>query len=223
MNLKDKIVTTASELFSKNGFDKTTIEEIIRAADCSKGGFYHHFKSKDEILDYVIDNYLLDFKEYFSQPTIKAEDDFPSRFNQVYDFITAYKLNQLNKWDHIKNMFIFSGNDKALRSLNRKFNDVVSHIYYQLIIHGLAEKEITLDYPKETAELCTRQVLWLYDEAIKTLKHVNTLDSFYALIDYSEALISQQLGLTKGLIHYKDLSLNYQKTLVLMYSTNEKE
>ena len=53
MELKDKIIDSAYELFAENGYDKTTVADIINKAGCSKGGFYHHFKSKFEIIEAI--------------------------------------------------------------------------------------------------------------------------------------------------------------------------
>lgn len=223
MNQKDKIIVAATEVFTRKGFEKTTIEEIIREAGCSKGGFYHHFKSKDEVLEHIIDGLLVEIKEYLNQLFIIEYDDFPVKFNQVYDFITGYKTKQIENWKGIKNMFIFSENERVLLSLNRKFSEVVNNIYYKLILKGLYKKEISLDFPNETAELCTKQVLWIYDAAVKTIMNANALDSFKTLLDYSEKLISQQLGLENGQIKYKDCSLTYQKKIIMMHSANEKE
>jgi hypothetical protein len=87
----------------------------------------------------------------------------------------------------------------------------------------LAKKEIAVDFPNETAELCTKQVLWIYDAAVQTIKNTNALDSFNTLLDYSEKLISQKLGLESGQIKYKDCSLTYQKEIIMMYSANREE
>ncbi|MBQ1351136.1 MAG: TetR/AcrR family transcriptional regulator, partial [Oscillospiraceae bacterium] len=46
-NTKGKIVTAAWDLFYKQGYADTTIDEIIEASGTSKGSFYHYFKSKD--------------------------------------------------------------------------------------------------------------------------------------------------------------------------------
>ena len=51
---KSRIVKAAWNLFYKNGYDKTTIEEIIAASKTSKGTFYHYFKSKEGLL-YMIE------------------------------------------------------------------------------------------------------------------------------------------------------------------------
>ncbi len=223
MNLKNTIIEAATKLFARNGFEKTTMEEIIRKAGCSKGGYYHHFKSKDEVLESIIDNYLDKLKEYFKRLVIVEYDKFPDRFNQAYAFVTGYKEKQLEDWSDIKNTLIFSGNERALRSLNRKFNEIVNDVYYQIIIQGLAREEISIDFPRETAELCTKQALWIYDAARKTINDKDSLECFYTLLDYSEMLINQQLGFKNGQIKYKDCSIRYQQKIIMMYSLHEKE
>lgn len=57
---KSRIVKAAWNLFYKNGYDKTTIEEIIAASKTSKGTFYHYFKSKEGLLNTL--SYLFDEK-----------------------------------------------------------------------------------------------------------------------------------------------------------------
>lgn len=48
---KLKITQVATELFKINGFDSVKIQDICKAADISTGAFYHHFKSKAEIIN----------------------------------------------------------------------------------------------------------------------------------------------------------------------------
>ena len=49
----EKIIITAARLFSE-GYEQTSIQDILDALKLSKGGLYHHFKSKEEILEAVI-------------------------------------------------------------------------------------------------------------------------------------------------------------------------
>ena len=49
-NTKGRIVSAAWKLFYENGYDDTTIEEIIFESGTSKGSFYHYFDSKDALL-----------------------------------------------------------------------------------------------------------------------------------------------------------------------------
>ncbi len=59
-NTKSKIVTAAWELFYSQGYDNTTIDEIVEASGTSKGSFYHCFAGKDSLLASL--SYLFDEK-----------------------------------------------------------------------------------------------------------------------------------------------------------------
>jgi AcrR family transcriptional regulator len=48
------IVEAAWALFASDGYDATTVQAIIDRVGFSKGGFYHHFSSKEEVLDAVV-------------------------------------------------------------------------------------------------------------------------------------------------------------------------
>ena len=46
----EKIITTASQLFIQQGYEKTSIQNIAQTAGISKGAIYHHFESKNDII-----------------------------------------------------------------------------------------------------------------------------------------------------------------------------
>jgi len=49
-NTKGRIISAAWKLFYENGYDDTTVEEIIEESGTSKGSFYHYFNGKDALL-----------------------------------------------------------------------------------------------------------------------------------------------------------------------------
>jgi len=51
---RDHIIDAADQLFYQQGFEHTSFSNISDAVQISRGNFYYHFKSKDEILDAVI-------------------------------------------------------------------------------------------------------------------------------------------------------------------------
>jgi AcrR family transcriptional regulator len=53
-----RIGNVAAKLFNTKGYLQTTMDDITTAARFSKGGIYHYFSSKDEILFFVLDRYL---------------------------------------------------------------------------------------------------------------------------------------------------------------------
>ncbi len=56
ISTREKIIKTADELFYKNGFDHTSFADVASNVGISRGNFYHHFKSKDDILAAVIEH-----------------------------------------------------------------------------------------------------------------------------------------------------------------------
>ena len=49
-NTKGRIIAAAWKLFYEQGFEETTIEDIVYESETSKGSFYHYFKGKDELM-----------------------------------------------------------------------------------------------------------------------------------------------------------------------------
>ncbi len=50
-NTKGRIVSAAWELFYEQGYENTTVEDIITVSGTSKGSFYHYFEGKDALLE----------------------------------------------------------------------------------------------------------------------------------------------------------------------------
>ncbi|GGO90009.1 TetR/AcrR family transcriptional regulator [Wenjunlia tyrosinilytica] len=45
-----RLLTVATRLFARKGYDRTTVQEIVDAAEVTKGAMYHYFASKDDLL-----------------------------------------------------------------------------------------------------------------------------------------------------------------------------
>ena len=70
-NTKGKIVAAAWRLFYEQGYDDTTVEEIIAESGTSRGSFYHYFEGKDALLSSL--SYLFDEKYEALMPTIDPD------------------------------------------------------------------------------------------------------------------------------------------------------
>jgi AcrR family transcriptional regulator len=56
--IRQRIIEKADELFYQRGFEKTSFSDIASALNISRGNFYYHYKSKNDILDAVIHSRL---------------------------------------------------------------------------------------------------------------------------------------------------------------------
>lgn len=87
---RDHIVDAADQLFYRQGYDHTSFSDIADAVKISRGNFYHHFKSKDAILDAVIDCRLENTRRMLDR--WEAQGDDPA--NRIRSFIHMMVANQ---------------------------------------------------------------------------------------------------------------------------------
>jgi len=73
---REHIVRAADELFYKQGFEHTSFTDVAEAVGISRGNFYYHFKTKDEILAAVIGARIAERREMLRQ--WEAEQDTPA-------------------------------------------------------------------------------------------------------------------------------------------------
>ena len=66
---KQKLIEMAFHLFMKDGYENTSIQDIMNVAQISKGAMYHYFACKEDILDAVL-NYIIDLDEKWSKPIL---------------------------------------------------------------------------------------------------------------------------------------------------------
>ncbi|TKI55634.1 TetR/AcrR family transcriptional regulator [Brevibacillus antibioticus] len=57
-SIRERIIETSMRLFEANGYHKVTVDQIVKESGTSKGGFYHNFKSKDELLYIIHDQFI---------------------------------------------------------------------------------------------------------------------------------------------------------------------
>lgn len=69
-NTKGRIINAAWELFYEQGYENTTIDDIVERSETSKGSFYHYFDSKDSLLSSL--SYLFDGKYEELMPSLDA-------------------------------------------------------------------------------------------------------------------------------------------------------
>lgn len=71
---RDLIIDAADRLFYQQGFERTSFAHIAQAVKISRGNFYYHFRTKDEILDAVIQVRLANTRALLDKWEIEAEN-----------------------------------------------------------------------------------------------------------------------------------------------------
>lgn len=107
---KLKITQVATELFKINGFDSVTIQDICKATDISTGAFYHHFKSKTEIINKTYEQVDILVMDKFQTK------NFSSNFDKLF-FLLVEGANTMEKlgWVFVSEIY------KNLLSINENY------------------------------------------------------------------------------------------------------
>ena len=85
-----EIVDCARKLFYEHGYDATSFTRIVDASGLFRGNIYHYFKTKDDILQAVVERYLDDYRALLSQWERK-HDDPRERLHAFVDMIVGRK------------------------------------------------------------------------------------------------------------------------------------
>lgn len=91
---EERILEAAQRLFLEKGYDNTTIQDIVdQLGGLTKGAVYHHFKSKEEILDKVGDRMFFQNNPF---EAVKQRGDL----NGLEKLREAVRLNQAGRFPH---------------------------------------------------------------------------------------------------------------------------
>lgn len=73
---RSEILNSARKLFFQRGYEQTTVNDVINDAAVSKGGFYHHFKAKEDLLEalaaHLAEESIERFRDVLDKPGLDA-------------------------------------------------------------------------------------------------------------------------------------------------------
>lgn len=154
----EKILDVAQHLFLEKGYDNTTIQDIVDHLDgLSKGAVYHHFKSKEEIMDAVSDRMF------------SSNNPFEKVRNRT-DLNGLQKLREvicLNQSDEDQTSMTIQSiplkrNPRLLVEIIESNRRILTPYYKELLEEGNKDGSIHTEYTKEIAELIPLLTsLWL--------------------------------------------------------------
>lgn len=169
---RKKILDKAWELFRKNGYEETKVEDITRELGVSKGSFYTYFKTKDEVLYEILERIKKENEERINKINVNQE---PSKI--LEDYVTS-KMNYIVKL--LNNMKISSINRNLSNSKLKNFFEELKKVSIEFIKKNIVEKFNKINGNKYNLEIISEFVYlaieeFLYNEFV--LKNFKNLES----------------------------------------------
>jgi AcrR family transcriptional regulator len=126
---KDEIIEIAFELFFSKGYSVVSVNDIIKEAKISKGGFYTYFKSKQEVFVAIVKK-SDDKKMHIIKQLPKESTATEKISSYIYERLSSFLDEENRKWAKFATEFWSSVNGDAelMQMANERFNIFFSDI-----------------------------------------------------------------------------------------------
>ena len=159
-NTKGRIIQAAWQLFYRQGYDDTTVEEIIEASGTSRGSFYHYFEGKDALLSsvsYLFDEKYAELMETMD-PNMNSFDQLMYLNRELFAMIeNSISLDLLAR---LYSSQLVTKGDKHLLDHNRLYYKVLRQIVMKGQERGELRPDITVNEMVRVYALCERALIY---------------------------------------------------------------
>ena len=146
------LVSIAGRLFATVGYEGTSVQAIIDGAGVAKGTFYHHFASKEAILDAVAEQLALaavaELHPIAEDPSLRAIDKMCRFLLAVRQFRVAH----LPLIRETTRLLLSDENTIVVRKIQRRNVALAAPLLAQIVRQGVVEGVFDTPDPREAAE-----------------------------------------------------------------------
>ncbi|MEY8337586.1 helix-turn-helix domain-containing protein [Lachnospiraceae bacterium 62-35] len=159
-NTKGKIIAAAWKLFYEQGYEDTTVEEIVEESGTSKGSFYHYFEGKDALLSSL--SYLFDekYQELMEQmePGIGCFEQLIYLNQELFTMIeNSISLDLLAR---LYSSQLVTRGEKHLLDRNRYYYRILKQIVKKGQERGELRQDMSANEITKIYALCERALLY---------------------------------------------------------------
>lgn len=190
---KNEILDAAEALFAEKGFDHTSTNEILEAVGIAKGTLYHHFKSKEDIMDAIIERQseqmLTAARKAASDRSIPVEE-------RLIRVILALRLEETQG----------TGGKRIIEHLHRPQNALMHQKSKRIIMEqvppiltivlndGIEQGLFHTPYPLECMEMVVAYLNTILDDGVIELTEEQRIGRIKAVIFNMERLLNAEEG-----------------------------
>lgn len=180
LTTRDKILSAAWKLFLNQGYEETTVNQIIEESKTSRGSFYHHFQGKEDLLFCVAYNFDNDYInwEQSLDPSANTIDKLSS-FNS-YVLKNLEKSSYKDLYSNLYGLQVMTKGTRHILNPNRKYYKLIS----EMMKEGIEKGEIvsSLSYSELTEMYSVIERGFTYDWCLNQGR--------YSLVQYGTRIMT---------------------------------
>lgn len=187
---RNEILDAADELFGQKGFDGTSTNDILTKVGIARGTLYHHFKSKEDIMDALIERHAVHLLGAAQE--IAADKSIPvnERIIRVVMSLNISGENGKEIMEHIHK----PQNALMHQKIQKVIINGVPPILTGIIREGIDQGLFSTPYPYECMEMIVAYTNTVFDDDIVNLTNEELASRIQALIFNVERLLGVESG-----------------------------
>jgi AcrR family transcriptional regulator len=187
---RHEILDAAEKLFSTKGFDATSTNDILEEVGIARGTLYYHFKSKEAIMDALIERYNTKVLNIAKKI---ANDKSISVFERMMGVVMALNINNKSDKEIIEHIHK-PQNALMHQKVQRVILTEVTPILAEIIEDGIKEGVFNTPYPYESVEMLIAYTNTVFDTELIEMTIEEKARRIEAFIFNLERLLGAKRG-----------------------------
>ncbi len=150
---KKEIMDTARVLFYQNGYANTSVNFIIETIGISKGTFYHYFKSKEDLLDNIVEKFTNEIISKLEPVVNDNSLDATTKLNELYRQASMYKVENIDLIISLSSALYDDKNLILRYKMDKIANELTIPLLSAILEQGKKEGVFKIEFPKATARI----------------------------------------------------------------------
>lgn len=189
---KKEILDTAQVLFSMKGYERCSVNDILNEIGIAKGTFYHYFKSKEEVLDAIVERTT---ELIISRGEDATKRDELSPIDKLMQVFLSIRIEDEMPSDLLEEIHKSENALMHQKSLSATVA-ALTPILVNVIEEGIKKGDFRVEYPREYMQIFLASALTLLDDGIFQIEQMEHQLMFQALI----TVLSKMLDIDKQML-----------------------
>ena len=188
---KNEIINAANELFALKGYDGTSVNDILEKVGIAKGTLYHHFKSKEDILDALIERFNTKVIEIATDISLDKNVPISGRMVKV---VLALNVSESEEGAEMIELMHKPQNALMHQKSNKLLLETVTPIMANLLSEGVNEGIFNTSFPYESTEMLLAYAFTVFNGNNLELTEIEMMSRAQAFIYNMERLLGAKSG-----------------------------
>jgi AcrR family transcriptional regulator len=198
------LIGAASRLFASRGYDNTAVDTIVQEAGVSKGAFYHHFKTKDELLDAVAERMAGEAMMAIEPAIADRSIGALGRLNRFFAIARTWGAEHFGLLREVLLVLYRDENVRLRRKVEAHTFAWSAPVLADILRQGVEEHVFDLTDPDEAAQAVLRFAWAIREAQVISLRDHGVSPQTLAALDRRLALfvemLERMIGAPKGAV-----------------------